>query len=76
MTPIAILHGDHWERFTYYADVAELADALDSGSSALTGVEVQVLSSALPFLRDLREFHVGPVFVLRYPFLIWGTIWG
>ena len=29
------------------ADVAELADALDSGSSALRGVEVQRLSSAL-----------------------------
>ena len=29
------------------ADVAELADALDSGSSARKGVEVQVLSSAL-----------------------------
>ena len=32
-----------------YADVAELADALDSGSSARKGVEVQVLSSALLF---------------------------
>ena len=30
-----------------HADVAELADALDSGSSARKGVEVQVLSSAL-----------------------------
>ena len=30
-----------------FADVAELADALDSGSSARKGVEVQVLSSAL-----------------------------
>ncbi len=29
-----------------YADVAKLADALGLGSSALTGVEVQVLSSA------------------------------
>ncbi len=29
------------------ADVAELADALDSGSSARKGVEVQILSSAL-----------------------------
>ena len=28
------------------ADVAELADALDSGSSSRKGVEVQVLSSA------------------------------
>ena len=32
-------HGRH-------ADVAELADALDSGSSSRKGVEVQVLSSA------------------------------
>ncbi len=32
----------------HYADVAELADALDSGSSSRKGVEVQVLSSA-PF---------------------------
>ena len=31
---------------THLADVAELADALDSGSSAGNGVEVQVLSSA------------------------------
>jgi hypothetical protein len=31
---------------THRADVAELADALDSGSSGLTVVEVQVLSSA------------------------------
>ena len=30
-----------------HADVAELADALDSGSSVLTDVEVQILSSAL-----------------------------
>jgi hypothetical protein len=30
------------------ADVAELADALDSGSSSRKGVEVQVLSSAPP----------------------------
>ena len=31
------------------AEVAELADALDSGSSALTGVRVQIPASA-PFL--------------------------
>ena len=30
-----------------HADVAELADALDSGSSARKGVEVRILSSAL-----------------------------
>ena len=35
------------------AEVAELADALDSGSSALTGVQVQVLSSAT------RDAHGG-----------------
>src|SRR5579884_2539138 len=34
------------EVLTHLADVAELADALDSGSSAGNGVEVQVLSSA------------------------------
>ncbi len=32
------------------ADVAELADALDSGSSGFTAVQVQVLSSA-PIVR-------------------------
>ncbi len=31
----------------HIAEVAELADAHDSGSCAFTGVEVQVLSSAL-----------------------------
>ena len=38
-----------WSARTKQADVAELADALDSGSSARKGVEVQVLSSALSF---------------------------
>src|SRR5581483_561679 len=33
-------------QFAHPADVAELADALDSGSSARKGVEVRVLSSA------------------------------
>ena len=32
--------------FEIIADMAELADALDSGSSSRKGVEVQVLSSA------------------------------
>ncbi len=32
----------------YLADVAELADALESGSSVFTDVGVQVPSSALP----------------------------
>ena len=33
-------------KITWNADMAELADALDSGSSARKGVEVQVLLSA------------------------------
>ena len=33
-----------------WAEVAELADALDSGSSALTGVRVQIPASAPTFL--------------------------
>ena len=36
-----------------HADVAELADALDSGSSARKGVEVRILSSALSLTRSL-----------------------
>ena len=44
------------------ADVAELADAHDSGSCARNGVEVQVLSSA-PRIEVVREsplnFHLG-----------------
>ena len=44
-----------------FADVAELADALDSGSSARKGVEVQVLSSALLFSGFLA-IAGGPVF--------------
>src|SRR5690242_17131380 len=35
-----------WRASPQIADVAELADALDSGSSSRKGVEVQVLSSA------------------------------
>jgi hypothetical protein len=45
-----------------FADVAELADALDSGSSARKGVEVQVLSSALLFSGFLA-IAGGPVFL-------------
>ena len=44
------------------ADVAELADALVSGTSGLTVVEVQVLSSA-PIVTDrdifARRSHIG-----------------
>src|SRR5207253_8138492 len=35
-----------WSCLPKYADMAELADALDSGSSSRKGVEVQVLLSA------------------------------
>ncbi len=45
------------------ADVAELADALDSGSSARKGVEVQVLSSALDFTGFQRIIRLSPFFV-------------
>jgi hypothetical protein len=38
------------------ADMAELADALDSGSSARKGVEVRLLLSALVFPRVFRAF--------------------
>jgi hypothetical protein len=39
------------------AEVAELADALDSGSSALTGVRVQIPASApTPFSLILLQF--------------------
>ncbi len=54
------------------ADVAELADALDSGSSARKGVEVQVLSSAPRFLRDLRDVGVSPVSFADPEIRFWG----
>ena len=50
------------------ADVAELADALDSGSSARKGVEVQILSSALEKTRVCQRspfFSSLPFFLLR-----------
>ena len=47
------------------ADVAELADALDSGSSARKGVEVQVLSSALLFS--------GFLAIAGSPVFLWDT---
>ena len=40
-----------------YAVVAELADALDSGSSARKGMEVQVLSTA-----PLRKLPYTPIY--------------
>ncbi len=45
-----------------FADVAGLADALDSGASARKGVEVQVLSSALLFTGFLA-IAGSPVFL-------------
>ena len=47
------------------ADVAELADALDSGSSARKGVEVQILSSALTLLTRTWLNSLGSFLVLR-----------
>ena len=42
-----------------YADMAELADALDSGSSDFTVIQVQVLLSAP---NESRKYGVGCVF--------------
>ena len=39
------------------ADVAELADALDSGSSGFTAVQVQVLSSAPKQTENEPDIH-------------------
>ena len=43
-----------------HADVAELADALDSGSSGGNPVEVQVLSSALACSKGFRQLGGNP----------------
>ena len=50
---------------TKYAGMAELADALDSGSSRSNPVEVQVLLPA-PSLNSLNLFTVGKMFGLFY----------
>ncbi len=42
-------------------DVAELADALDLGSSSLTGVQVQLLSSLLMWLETYTSCLSEPV---------------
>ena len=49
---------------THSAVVAELADALDSGSSGVTPVEVQVLSAAIDWRKDLGQIASSP-FSLR-----------
>ena len=58
-----------WSARTKQADVAELADALDSGSSARKGVEVQVLSSALSKSWAFSRFGLSPL-LLRLVALI------
>jgi hypothetical protein len=45
---------------THLADVAELADALDSGSSKGNLVEVQVLSSAPFSIQSLKNWFLPP----------------
>ena len=47
------------------ADVAELADALDSGSSGFTAVQVQVLSSA-PHRVFITKSVVNTLFFLLF----------
>ena len=58
----------------FYAAVAELADALDSGSSGHLTVQVQVLSSAEitdnPNPTDIRLIGKGFGFVLSFKNLL------
>ena len=54
-------------RNSLYADMAELADALDSGSNGREAVQVQVLLSA-PYLKS-HERWIFPVSCDFYMFL-------
>ena len=51
-----------FQNLVHHADVVELVDTLDSGSSAREGMKVQVLSSALknPVVRYRFFFAVSP----------------
>ena len=49
------------------ADVAELADALDSGSSGFTAVQVQVLSSA-PYRVFITDSSYGHSIFFAYAY--------
>ncbi len=68
----------------FYADVAELADALESGSSVFTDVGVRVPSSASPIIlcgsSSVVEHHLAkvgvagsnPVFRFNHPIQVGG----
>src|SRR5262245_18869604 len=51
-------------KINWYFSVAELADALDSKSSARKGVEVQVLSPVLTSSKGLEAFSLRVLFSL------------
>jgi hypothetical protein len=60
------------DRRSTCADVAELADALDSGSSSRKGVEVQVLSSAPIKSISYRDFEA---LRRRASLVLWDSVW-
>ena len=58
--------GKNYKIWHTIADVVELVDTLDSGSSACEGMEVQVLSSALKISpRNWRDFFLCGIFGLK-----------
>ena len=59
----SVLAGD---RVHIYADMAELADALDSGSSDFTVIQVQVLLSAPHKNRKADTMPCGSLFLFGY----------